>query len=186
MLLIIVLIVELSHYYYEADSDVIYIGGTLSEDCHSKFEESLKVCEVPPRLADNVTLEGREFNISRFMGWRGDFDLMFQFVHDTHITRVDFYFYNSPKNGYGLPPVKLAIYSFDSLKHEYGTTVQVSFANNAHLSITNDSVTVVSIIVFNDPYEFPYQFFRLSFDASSTIFNRTFISEVKLMNETGM
>ena len=180
MLFLIILIVELERYYY---TDSVYIGDTLS-DCNTDHGESLKHCQVPSRLADTVTGEGREFNTSRFMGWRGDFNLTFEFVPSTHITRVDIYFYNSPKNGYGLPPVKLAKFAFDSI--EIQTTIQVSFANNAHLSITNDSVTVVSIIVFNDPYEFSYKIFSLSFDASSTIFNETYISEVKLMNETGM
>ena len=174
-------------YYYLSASDVQFNGGTLETDCNTAaaMNSLLRLCPIPSRLADNVTEEGQKFDSNRFVRFRGDFELVLQFP-DTRISLVDIYFYNNPKMGYGLPPVTEAGFSFESLESEKFSPVQVSFANNSHLSQSDDSVTVVSIVVSNDPFEFPYPFLHLSFDNSSTQLSETYISEVKLFNGTSM
>ena len=152
--------------YYLLTSDVLFNGGTLETDCYTPttMDDLVRLYPIPSRLADNVTKEGQEFDSNSFVRFRGDFELIFEFP-DSLISLVDIYFYNNPKMGYGLPPVK-AKFSFGSLvtfNH-----VQVSFAYNSHLNQSDDSVTVVSIVVSNDPGEFPYSLLRLSFDNSST------------------
>ena len=64
-------------------------------------------------MADNVTKEGQEFDSNSFVRFRGDFELLFQFP-DSRISLVDIYFFNNPKIGYGLPPVK-SEFSYNSL-----------------------------------------------------------------------
>ena len=169
--------------YYLPASDVQFNGGTLETDCSTTVGSTdLRRCNVPSRLADNVTKQGQEFDSNSFVRFRGDFELLFQFP-DARISCVDIYFYNNPKMGYGLTPVK-AEFSFDSLVTF--TPVQVSFANNSHLSQSDDSVTVVSIVVYSDPNDKLYSFLCLSFDNSSTQLSETYISEVKLINGTGI
>ena len=171
--------VTLEHYYLSI-SDVQFNGGTLEDECKTRFGNTeLRFCNVPSRLTDDVTEEGQD----SFVRFRGDFELVFQFP-DNHISLVDIYFYNNPGMGYGLPPVTEAGFSIESL--EQSNAIQVSFANNSHLSQSDDSVTVVSIVVSSDPFDSPYKFLRLSFDNSSTQLNETYISEVKLFNGTGM
>ena len=176
--------VTLVHYYLPA-SDVLFNGGTLETDCNTAaaMNNLLRLCPIPSRLADNITEEGQEFDSNSFVRFRGDFELVFQFP-DTRISLVDIYSYNNPKMGYGLPPVTEAGFSFNSLVTF--NDIQVSFANNSHLSQSDDSVTVVSIVVSSDPFDTPYSFLRLSFDNSSTRLSETYISEVKLFNGTGM
>ena len=176
--------VTLEHYYLPT-SDVLFNGGTLESDCHTPttMDDLLRLCPIPSRLADNVTEERQEFDSNSFVRFRGDFELVFQFP-DTHISLVDIYFYNNPKMGYGLPPVTEAGFSFNNLVTF--NAIQVSFANNSHLSQSDDSVTVVSIVVSSDPDDNPYSFLRLSFDNSSTQLSETYISEVKLFNGTGI
>ena len=170
--------------YYLSISDVMFNGGTLETDCSSPFGNTdLQVCYVPSRLADNVTEERQEFDSNSFVRFRGDFELIFRFPY-SHISLVDIYFYNNPKMGYGLPPVTEAGFFFESI--EQFNAIQVSFANNSHLSQSDDSVTVVSIVVSSDPVDDPYSFLRLSFDNSSTRLSETYISEVKLFNGTGI
>ena len=169
--------------YYLLLSDVLLNGGTLETECNTPFGDTdLQSCNVPSRLADNVTKEGQEFDSNSFVRFRGDFELLFRFPN-THISLVDIYFYNNPKMGYGLPPVK-AEFSIESF--EQFNRIQVSFANNSHLSQSDDSVTVVSIVVSSDPGDHPYEYLRLSFDNSSTRLSETYISEVKLFNGTSM
>ena len=154
-------------------------------DCKTAVGNTdLQSCDVPSKLADNVTEEGQEFDSNSFVRFRGDFELIFRFLN-TRISLVDIYFYNNPKMGYGLPPVTEAGFSFNSLLGPF-TGIQVSFANNSHLSQSDDSVTVVSVVVSSDPFEFPYSFLRLSFDNSSTQLSETYISEVKLFDGTSM
>ena len=176
--------VTLMHYYLPV-SDVLFNGGTLEDDCNTAaaMNSLLRLCPIPSRLADNVTEEGQEFDSNSFVKFRGDFELVFQFP-DTHISLVDIYFYNNPKMGYGLPPVTEAGFSFNSLMTF--NAIQVSFADNSHLSQSDDSVTVVSIVVSSDPFDELYSFLRLSFDNSSTQLSETYISEVKLFNGTSM
>ena len=170
--------------YFLPESDVLFNGGTLETDCNTQFGNTdLQVCNVPSRLADNVTEEGQEFNSNSFVRFRGDFELVFQFP-DSRISLVDIYFYNNPKMGYGLPPVTEAGFSFGGFM--IFTPVQVSFANNSHLSQSDDSVTVVSIVVSSDPFDELYSFLRLSFDNSSTKLSETYISEVKLFDGTSV
>ena len=169
--------------YYLPEPDVLFNGGTLETDCNTQTINKLRLCPIPSRLADNVTEEGQEFNSNSFVRFRGDFELVFQFP-DTHISLVDIYFYNNPKMGYGLPPVTEAGFSFNSLSSF--NPIQVSFANNSHLSQSDDSVTVVSIVVSSDPFDSPYSLLRLSFDNSSTQLSETCISEVKLFDGTSM
>ena len=168
--------------YFLPTSDVIFNGGTLETDCNSVGDTDLQFCSVPSRLADNITEEGQEFDSNSFVRFRGDFELIFRFP-GSHISLVDIYFYNNPKMGYGLPPVK-AGFSFGSLVTF--SPVQVSFADNSHLSQSDDSVTVVSIVVSSDPFDSLYPNLRLSFDNSSTQLSETYISEVKLFNGTGI
>ena len=169
--------------YYLPESDVQLNGGTLEDDCNTPVGDTdLRNCGVPSRLADNITEEGQEFDSNSFVRFRGDFELIFRFP-GSHISLVDIYFYNNPGMGYGLPPVK-AGFSFGSLVNF--NDIQVSFADNSHLSQSDDSVTVVSIIVSSDPFEPLYSTLRLSFDNSSTQLSETYISEVKLFNGTGM
>ena len=176
------ILVTLEHYYLSA-SDVQFNGGTLETDCSTTAGSTdLQRCNVPSRLADNVTKEGQEFDSNSFVRFRGDFELLFQFP-DARISCVDIYFYNNPKMGYGLPPVK-AEFSIESL--EQFNNIQVSFANNSHLLQSDDSVTVVSIVVSSDPFDKLYSVLRLSFNNSSTQLSETYISEVKLFNGTGI
>ena len=182
VLLLFLISVTLECYYLPA-SDVLFNGGTLETECNTGVGGTdLQLCSIPSRLADKVTEKGQEFDSNSFVRFRGDFELVFQFP-DTHISLVEIYFYNNPKMGYGLPPVK-AGFSFNSLSSF--NAIQVSFANNSHLSQSDDSVTVVSIVVSSDPIESPYSFLRLSFDNSSTRLSETYISEVKLFNGTSM
>ena len=169
--------------YYLPVSDVEFNGGTLESDCNTAAATNnlLRLCPIPSRLADNVTEEGQEFD--SFVRFRDDFELVFQFP-DSRISLVDIHFYNNPGMGYGLPPVTEAGFSFNSLINF--EPVQVSFANNSHLSQSDDSVTVVSIVVSSDPFDTPYSFLHLSFDNSSTLLSETYISEVKLFNGTSM
>ena len=155
----------------------------LETDCNIAAAGDLRACPIPSRLVDNVTEEGQQFNASSFVRLRGDFEILFNFP-DSHISFVDIYFYNNPGMGYGLPPVTEAGFSIESL--EQSNPIQVSFANNSHLSQSDDSVTVVSIVVSNDPDEQLYSYLRLSFDNSSTLLSETYISEVKLFNGTGI
>ena len=137
--------------YFLSTSDVIFNGGTLETDCNSTVGDTdLQICPILSRLADNITEEGQQFDNNSFVRFRGDFELLFQFP-GSHISLVDIYFYNNPKMGYGLPPVTEAGFSFNSLITFYD--IQVSFANNSHLSQSDDSVTVVSIVVSSDPFE---------------------------------
>ena len=181
---LILISVTLEHYYLSA-SDVQFNGGTLETDCNTAaaMNNLLRLCPIPSRLANDVTEEGQKFDSNRFVRFRGDFELVFQFP-DTRISLVDIYFYNNPKMGYGLPPVTEAGFSFGSLT--YFNAIQVSFANNSHLSQSDDSVTVVSIVVSSDTDDKLYSFLRLSFDNSSTQLSETYISEVKLFNGTSM
>ena len=170
--------------YYLSTSDVVFNGGTLETDCNIPDNDNLlQFCPIPSRLADNITEEGQEFDSNSFVRFRGDFELIFRFPI-THISLVNIYFYNNPKMGYGLPPVTKAGFSFGSLLTF--NAIQVSFANNSHLSQSDDSVTVVSIVVSSDPDDSPYSVLHLSFDNSSTQLSETYISEVKLFNGTGI
>ena len=144
---------------------------------------TLQLCPIPSRLADNITEEGQEFDSNSFVRFRGDFELVFQFPN-SRVSRADIYFYNNPKMRYGLPPVTEAGFSFQNFIAL--NDIQVSFANNSHLSQSDDSVTVVSTIVSSDPLDKLYSVLRLSFDNSSTQLSETYISEVKLFNGTSM
>ena len=179
-----IFLVTLESYYLPA-SDVGFNGGTLEANCNTGAGMNflLRLCPIPSRLADDVTEEGQEFDSNSFVRFRGDFELVLRFP-DTLISGVDIYFYNNPRMGYGLPPVTKAGFSFNSLITF--ALVQFSFANNSHLNQSDDSVTVVSIVVSSDPNDSPYSTLSLSFDNSSTQLSETYISEVKLFNGTGI
>ena len=180
-------LVTLTQYYVSTANDIIYNGGILVDDCNSVAANTdLRICPIPSRLVNNVTLEGEQFDNTKFIGWRGDIVLVFQFP-DTHITRVDVYFYNNPSEGYGIPPIKEGQYTFvtPDFSNNGGIPVPVSFIDNSNFSQTDNSVTVVSVAVTSDLQDTPYDFLRLTFGSSSSIINESFISEVKLFNETG-
>ncbi len=174
----------LTQYYVSTANDILYNGGIIVDDCNSiAVNTGLRICPIPSRLADNVTLEGELFDDTKFIGWRGETVLAFEFP-DTHITRVDIYFYNNPSEGYGIPPIKEICYAYGSPDFDNsGILVPVTFIGNSNFTQTDNSVTVVSVAVTSDLEDTPYDLLRLTFDSSSSVINETFISEVKLFNE---
>ena len=184
-----IFVVSVTHYYISSTSNIDYEGGIFETDCNAIAANTLfRVCPAPLRLVDNVTLEGEEFDCTKFIGWESDqFLLAFQFPVDTHITRVDIYFYNNPSEGYGIPPLKEGRYAFTAPVFDATSVpVPVSFTDNSNFAQTdNESVTVISVAVASDFNELAYRYLRLTFDNSSTNINKTFISEVKLFSESG-
>ncbi len=186
IILSVYLLVTITCYYVSTANDIIYNGGILVDDCYSiAANTDLRICPIPSRLVNNVTLEGEQFDNTKFIGWRGEIVLVFEFLH-THITRVDIYFYNDPSEGYGIPPIKDGRYSFNYPEFENnGIPVPVSFIGNSNFTQTDNSVTVISVAIASDLGDTAYDFLRLTFGSSSSVINETFISEVKLFSEPG-
>ena len=176
-----------THYYFQnSESNIIYNGGSLIDDCNSLADmETLRSCPVGTRLNDNVTLEGEEFDSTKFIGWQNDNVLLAFEFPPTHISRVDIYFYNNPSQGFGLPPVQQAgQFSFGSFDFDgFGIPIQLSFTINSVFSQDDNNISVVSIAVGSDFNDAPYSLLRIIFDTSSTTLERTFISEVKLFSD---
>ncbi len=171
-----------THYYFQnSESDIIYDGGSLIDDCNSLADMgSLRSCPADTRLNDNVTLEGEEFDRNKCIGWRNDVLLLFEFP-EAVINRVDIYFYNNPSEGFGLPPVQQANVSFGSFDfRNNGFGLPVSFASNSLLSQNDDNIYVISVTIGGDGTSIT--FLRLMFNSLSTNLNEAFISEVKLFS----
>lgn len=167
-----------------------FSGGDVDSECsiYNGNQPLLIGCSGNSlRLTDNIT--------DHFIGWDSDkidsVILALGLDKAGILGQVDTYFYNHPELGFGLPALSMleVSYTVPTNQNSLGP-ILFSYANNQHLSQSDNNTAMVSVIITTD-WDLEnfslFDFLRMTFDfPSSHHIKHILISKTRLFSEAGM
>lgn len=183
--------------YYITEPDTFTGPGGHSSECFILSIPPLVGCDSTSqslRLTDNVTGLGEDTasNTDRFIGWdtsgKQTFTLAARLDERGFVQQFDIYFYNNPTMKIGLPTVSLVEASYLSPVVNKIGPLLFTYGGNQYLTVHDQNVTMISIIVtsnYEEDYIQAFDYIIVTFNFSSQLIRQALVSEIKIFNESG-